>query len=524
MKFVPKHSFAIRSQQIFAALIVTGILSVSCGVTQTKSSVATDKSVLPAIAQNLKQNATANSLPRQVADAVLQRSSEVPGLPTRSLNILTFKRTQWARGCEQPTFPYPCDPVLETGWEVTVGAGNNLWTYVVDDLGSIIKQSEQGISVNLPQAIAHAVLEDAFEWSGSNGISRDSLRIVKAQQKSWGNSCIFAFGRECNAVSLPVSGWEVTVDSGTQQWIYHVDDRATSVVVDRTLSLMPRAAEVIKKDAAKYSYSPIRIIAVERRNDWNGSCEGVARCTHPLAPGWQATLSDGRNSYIYWVKEDGSEFEFQALASLPQSIVDQVLAHAARQTKARVALSLNNIVNAERVVWSDACLGVAGACVATEVPGWRITVASQNHRLIYHTDSSSVIKFNDIESQMDDTNATVEPVPIPASQLPPRLEQNMVFRQIASGGFAGRGFETVLLNDGRLLHTRMGDANDSERKILRVSRQQVRQFQQLLKRQQFVQFVNLNYLAAGGVNLCDTVLATVVGFSRKLCCNRPGGR
>jgi hypothetical protein len=90
-------------------------------------------------------------------------------------------------------------------------------------------------------------------------------------------------------------------------------------------------------------------------------------------------------------------------------------------------------------------------------------------------------------------NKTLEPVAIPPRELPPPLERNMVFREIASGGITGRIYETVLLNEGRLIRTRVGDANDSERSVRRVSRQQVRQFQQLVEQQRFTQFKNLSY-------------------------------
>ncbi len=62
-------------------------------------------------------------------------------------------------------------------------------------------------------------------------------------------------------------------------------------------------------------------------------------------------------------------------------------------------------------------------------------------------------------------------------------------------------FETVLLNDGRLIRTLVGDANDSGRSVRRVSPQQVRQFQQLLERQRFAQFKNLNYASTAAC--CD---------------------
>jgi hypothetical protein len=412
MKPVPKNFSTTPSQKIFTALILTGIVSVGSGLALIKSSTAAYTRLIPKTAkESLKENATSDRLPRQVADAVLQSASEESELPTRALNIMAFTRTQWARGCEKPMFPYPCDPVLVPGWEVMVGAGDNRWVYFTDENGSLVKLSEKGNQATLPKSIVGKILVDASKWSG---LSTEALRLVKVEWQTWANPCLFAFGQICTREYNPVSGWEVTVDSGRQQWVYRVDDKANSVLLDRTRSLTPKAAEAIKKDAAKFSASPLRIIAVERREDWNGICEGVSRCTRPIVPGWQATVSNGRDSYVYRVKEDGSQFELQGL---------------------------------------------------------------------------------------NGNNKTIEPVPIPAKELPPSLDRNVVFREISSGGITGRTFQTVLLNDGRLIDTIVGDANDSGRRVRRVSPQQVRQFQQLLERQRFAQFKNLNYPSK--TNCCD---------------------
>lgn len=412
MKPVPTNFSTTPSQKIFTALILTGIVSVGSGLALIKSSTAAYTRLGSETAkESLKQNATSDRLPRQVADAVLRSASEESGLATRALNIMAFTRTQWAHGCEKPTFPYPCDPVLLLGWEVMVGAGDNRWVYFTDENGSFVRLSEKGNQTTLPKSIIRKILVDASKWSG---LSTETLRIVKVESQTWANRCLFTFGQICTREYNPVSGWEVTVDSGRQQWVYRVDNKANSVLLDRTPSLTPKAAEVIKKDAAKFSASPLRIIAVERRDDWNGICEGVPNCTRPIASGWQATVSNGRDSYVYRVKEDGSQFELQGQNS---------------------------------------------------------------------------------------NNQTLKPVPIPANELPPPLDRNVVFREIASGGFTGRTYETVLLNDGGLMRTRVGDANDSERSVRRVSRQQVRQFQQLLERQRFAQFKNLNY--ASKTACCD---------------------
>jgi len=412
MKPVPTNFSTTPSQKIFTALILTGIVSVGSGLALIKSSTAAYTRLGSETAkESLKGNATSDRLPRQVADAVLRSASEESGLATRALNIMAFTRTQWAHGCEKPTFPHPCDPVLVLGWEVMVGAGDNRWVYFTDENGSFVRLSEKGNQATLPKSIIRKILLDASKWSG---LSTETLRIIKVEWQTWGNPCMFGFRQICTREYNPVSGWEVTVDSGRQQWVYRVDNKANSVLLDRTPSLTPKAAEVIKKDAAKFSASPLRIIAVERRDDWNGICEGVPNCTRPIAPGWQATVSNGRDSYVYRVKEDGSQFELQG---------------------------------------------------------------------------------------QNGNNQTLKPVPIPAKELPPPLDRNVVFREIASGGFTGRTFETVLLNDGRLIRSIVGDANDSGRSVRRVSRQQVRQFQQLLERQRFAQFKNLNY--ASKTACCD---------------------
>ncbi len=151
MRPVPKNH-TTQSQKILTALILTGIVSVASGLTLIESSVAADKSPLLETANSsLKQSATTNRLPRQVADAVLR---------------------------------------------------------------------------------------DASEWSG---LPIEALRIVKGEKRDWDNDCLLAFSSYCTLILNPISGWEVTVDSGKQQWVYHVDDKASSVLMDRTLALIPKA-------------------------------------------------------------------------------------------------------------------------------------------------------------------------------------------------------------------------------------------------------------------------------------------
>ncbi|MFM2064803.1 MAG: hypothetical protein RLZZ507_4474 [Cyanobacteriota bacterium] len=95
-------------------------------------------------------------------------------------------------------------------------------------------------------------------------------------------------------------------------------------------------------------------------------------------------------------------------------------------------------------------------------------------------------------------NNKIEPVKIPEDQLPPPLDQNVIFREIASGGFAGLTYQTTLLSDGLLMRVRIGDANDSERSVRRVSLQEVKKFEKLLNKNNIAKFKNLSYPAPSG--------------------------
>ena len=52
---------------------------------------------------------------------------------------------------------------------------------------------------------------------------------------------------------------------------------------------------------------------------------------------------------------------------------------------------------------------------------------------------------------LDTAASTIKPVPIPTSELPPRLQEDVIFRAIATGGFAGQTYETNLFENGRVV-------------------------------------------------------------------------
>jgi hypothetical protein len=178
---------------------------------------------------------------------------------------------------------------------------------------------------------------------------------------------------------------------------------------------------------------------------------------------------------------------------LPRPVANAVLQDLSRRQG--IPKRELKITDYSQQTWRNGCLELAQPgelCTQALVPGWRVVVSKGRQNWIYHTNSNG--RFLRLAA----SSGTTGSVPIPASELPPPLDRDMVFREISSGGFAGRTYQTVLLNDGRLIRVRIGDANDSERSVRRISPQQVRQFQRFLERSKFGEYRNLSYPAPGG--------------------------
>ena len=102
----------------------------------------------------------------------------------------------------------------------------------------------------------------------------------------------------------------------------------------------------------------------------------------------------------------------------------------------------------------------------------------------------------------------IQPVPVSVSELPRKLQAGVVFRTIASGGFAGQIYETLLFRDGRMIRSRVNlNGTQSEIATHRLSPRQVQQFERLVQTQMKA-FDRLNYPALSGSADFITVTAT----------------
>ncbi|MCF2145028.1 hypothetical protein IQ276_000890 [Desmonostoc muscorum LEGE 12446] len=269
---------------------------------------------------------------------------------------------------------------------------------------------------------------------------------------------------------------------------------------------LPRpVANAVLQDLARKEGISTRELKITNYNQqtWGNGCLELPQpdeaCTEALVPGWRVVVSNGKENWIYHTNNNGRSLRLASANNpsdkLPTSVKNAVLQAASRRLQQPI--SRLTIVEFQQQTWRNGCLELANPdefCTQALVPGWRVVVGGREKTLVYHTNQTgSIVRLNEKANQ-----GTLTPVRIPVGELPPALDRDVVFRQISSGGFAGRTYETVLLKNGQLIRVRIGDANDSERSVRRVSLQQVRQFLRSLERYKFSQFQNLSYPAPSG--------------------------
>lgn len=267
----------------------------------------------------------------------------------------------------------------------------------------------------------------------------------------------------------------------------------------------------IRRDLSRRTGIPtrkLRIVEAQRRT-WSDRCLGLPApnqiCAQALTPGWQIVVTNGQQRWTY--RSDRSGKILRLVTSLetkmkaPKAIADAVLQDLSRRTGSPSPSF--RIIEAGEKTWPDGCLGLAGAdefCTQALVSGWRVVVTDGTQEWIYRTSNPPAPIQVRLEKASQKDAEALKPVQIPTDELPPPLEKDEIFRAIAFGGFAGRTYETTLLADGRILRTQLTPqgAPTQTQTVVRISKEQVQQFQKLLGQQQFTCFDRLSYPAPPG--------------------------
>jgi hypothetical protein len=86
-------------------------------------------------------------------------------------------------------------------------------------------------SSNLPDSVANAVLQDAQMRSH---LSVKQLRIVNAEPHNWPDGCLGLASPDTFCTQIVVPGWQVTVESGKQRFVYRTNNSGSLVKLEQS--------------------------------------------------------------------------------------------------------------------------------------------------------------------------------------------------------------------------------------------------------------------------------------------------
>lgn len=297
---------------------------------------------------------------------------------------------------------------------------------------------------------------------------------------------------------------------------------------DRNSDRIPRRlVNRLRRDLARQTNIPpgkLRLLEASQER-WTDSCLGLGQahesCARTIVPGWRAVLSNGSEQWVYRTDSNGNSFRLETAMTpnnpsddhdqtLPNSVKNAVLESASDEFN--VPLPELKILKAESKTWPNGCLGIPdplALCTQALVNGWRVVVGHENHRWVYRTNESGTVVKLEQNANHSEENNSIKPNRIPESELPAPLAEDVIFRAISSGGFAGETYQTVLREDGEIIEGRLNF--DDTMTVIRnysVSPKKVAEFQRLLRQQKFRRFDRLSYPAPRGAADFFTVTLT----------------
>ena len=514
-----------QTQHTVAALILTGILSIGASTSFVNVAAADSVGSSQGVA-NLKQS---SQLPVSVINAIRRDIFRTTKTPPGQLGVVSFSQQSWPNSCLGLGQPgEACAEIfIENGWRVVMSDGRQKWVYRSDSTGRTVRSetAQNPSSSNLPDSVSNAVLLTAAKQLG---VPTSQLKITQAQQQNWSDRCLGLGSPVELCASALTPGWRVTVEGKQQRLVYHTDRTGSLIRLNQAasgmgnVSLPQPVADAVLRFASQdlgASSSQLRITKAQQQT-WPDSCLGLPRpterCMGTSTPGWQVTVEGRQKVQVYRTDSSGSRIRAEQIAGQPNNLPDSVSRAVLQDASRRLNLSTSalSIVQAERRDWPNGCLGLAEPgvfCTQAIVPGWQVTVEGGKQPLVYRTnESGSVIKL-----ESGSTQGNIAPVPISRSELPPPLSGGVVFRAIQSGGFTGQTTETILINDGRVIRRFTNSRNMVPTQMRQISRQELRQFQQLLAQQNFAQFDKLAFPASkGAADYISVTLTSESGTTR----------
>ncbi|MEQ8384756.1 MAG: hypothetical protein RH949_20580 [Coleofasciculus sp. A1-SPW-01] len=215
------------------------------------------------------------------------------GWTTRFKGITAFSLISVVIGGSQFIFPHR-----------SIATDNSAIPVPVKELADDINTSDR-----LPDQVADVLLEKV---SKATGLSPEALTIVTFKPWQWAYGCYFpTYPHACDQIII--SGWKVTVGSETNHWVFLTDEWGQLVKLDdyRTPASLPASVTdpVLRKasEMTRLSTSELEIVMFKYA-EWayDDETSSLSSLENPVTiPGWEITVSDGTNRWVYITDEYG---------------------------------------------------------------------------------------------------------------------------------------------------------------------------------------------------------------------------
>lgn len=314
MKSIVKNHFTKQSQEIISALVLTGIFSLSTGLTLLQAATAAPKNLSQEavkgemvkgkgklISQRQRERERdykyeydddrdrnherdrANQLPRSVANTVRRDLSRRVGIPPEKLKIIKYSRETWSDGClGLGGLNELCSAALVPGWRITLSDGRSSWVYRTDLEGLVLRLEPQKASVKLPKSVADAVLQEA---SLQLGLPISELSIVQAEKQTWTDGCLGLGTLVELCLQALVPGWRVTVEAGQQRLVYHTNETGSSLRLNEAASQTGDAGTIKPVQIPSNELPPPLLEGVIFRQIVSGGIAGITYETNLFSDG-----------------------------------------------------------------------------------------------------------------------------------------------------------------------------------------------------------------------------------------------
>lgn len=177
------------------------------------------------------QLAQNEDFPPEIFHIIRSEITQRTNIKTEQIELLSTQKRTWPNGCLGLELPgQGCTQALVEGWLVRVQARQKEFIYRTDIQGRQILL-QNGLDL-LPHSVENRILR---EVTRRFPIQRRQLNITQAYPRTWGGC--YGLGKPDDICpTIAILGWQVVVQGGDHQWVFHTDGTGSEIHLNEELS------------------------------------------------------------------------------------------------------------------------------------------------------------------------------------------------------------------------------------------------------------------------------------------------